>query len=436
MIRIDLMEENDNNDEGDDGSVKRNRSFHGVDSPKRRSRYDSENDNKKHSRKNHRHYRPRRSRHRFDSDDDSSEKDGSNQGRRQNHSKDEITTTKRHDINYGTDHTDGHSRRRRRRRHDSDDSDDKIDDQMGGDKRRDHHHKKRRRYDSHDDDDDHQSNRIHRSHQHDSHDDSSSDQQPQKTRRNQKHHSRHDSTLQSNNSNSNSNNEDDDNNDEPIHSQQQLMSSGHSAGLHNAKDFQKAESNIRRQQREQSKRFAQQMNLNDDDDDHKQTVYRDKHGRKLKHPPSNTTTNKDVLTSSELIELNMGQVQKQQILSQAQRIEQMTVTPFARMQEDTELEQARRNVIHQGDPMASYAIQKHQQQKQQKQEENTQSNSITISMPIYKGPPPKPNRFQIRPGYRWDGIDRGNGFEDKVLTQIYSKGQQKEVAYQWSSADM
>ena len=58
--------------------------------------------------------------------------------------------------------------------------------------------------------------------------------------------------------------------------------------------------------------------------------------------------------------------------------------------EDEDLNQAQRNAERWGDPMAAAAAAKR--------------NAGTVERPKYRGPPPPPNRFNIPPGYRWDGV--------------------------------
>ncbi|MCJ1306639.1 Pre-mRNA-splicing factor cwc26 [Agyrium rufum] len=48
----------------------------------------------------------------------------------------------------------------------------------------------------------------------------------------------------------------------------------------------------------------------------------------------------------------------------------------------------------------------------------------------YKGAA-APNRYGIRPGYRWDGVDRGNGFEGEWFKARNRKKDIRDLEYQW-----
>ncbi|CAJ2501865.1 Uu.00g047180.m01.CDS01 [Anthostomella pinea] len=50
--------------------------------------------------------------------------------------------------------------------------------------------------------------------------------------------------------------------------------------------------------------------------------------------------------------------------------------------------------------------------------------------PIYQGAW-APNRYQIRPGYRWDGVDRSNGFEAERFKAINRRERNKGLEYSW-----
>lgn len=76
------------------------------------------------------------------------------------------------------------------------------------------------------------------------------------------------------------------------------------------------------------------------------------------------------------------------------------------------------------DPMLEYFRQKEREKQGQ-----------TKAKPVYKGPYP-PNRYNIRPGYRWDGVDRSNGFEKRLLEKEGAKKANEEDEYRWATRDM
>jgi pre-mRNA-splicing factor CWC26 len=191
----------------------------------------------------------------------------------------------------------------------------------------------------------------------------------------------------------------------------------HAAGLQKAHEFRQTEKDIQKQRRDEAQAMVDKHGMGE-------TVYRDDLGRKVAEIEKKKLPQLD---ETEQARLNKGKVQKLQEARFHQEWKHIQESAFARHADDSRLEQARKDVIRQGDPMAVYAA---------RNQIKARVASGKPERPVYKGPSPKPNRFGIGPGYRWDGVDRGNGFEDKVLASKYSSAHKKEEAYRWSTQDM
>lgn len=100
--------------------------------------------------------------------------------------------------------------------------------------------------------------------------------------------------------------------------------------------------------------------------------------------------------------------------------------PLARAADDSDLQEHLRNQERLDDPMLEYM--------RKKKDEDSKKKGVQVK-PKYLGQFPD-NRFNIRPGYRWDGVDRSNGFEKKYFNMISSKKSLEEEAYRYSTEDM
>lgn len=217
---------------------------------------------------------------------------------------------------------------------------------------------------------------------------------------------------------------------------QEKTASGHQAGIQSSSSFSEKEKALR------LKRDRELKELNDKYNEEKpDTVYRDKRGRKLDMlnqfmRQQMSKEGKEKIIEEAQYEWGKGSVQKKELEDAKQELLDIANQPFARTIDDPKLEQMRKETLRDGDPMAQYIQEK--KRKVTKVESSSKSGSADKkpSRPVYAGPTPPPNRFSIRPGYRWDAVDRGNGFEQKLLLKVNDRSSLKEDEYLWSVADL
>ncbi|KAL4398894.1 Pre-mRNA-splicing factor Cwc26 [Malassezia pachydermatis] len=148
-----------------------------------------------------------------------------------------------------------------------------------------------------------------------------------------------------------------------------------------------------------------------------QTVYRDAQGRRVNIEEEEERLKQEeqerLRKKEEQKQWNRGLVQRreeaeQRAMLDSARHEQLTkyVSHYwanIRYADDKHLNSELRERVHWDDPARAFL---------------TRRAGRRVVRPQYEGPAPPPNRFGIKPGYRWDGVDRSNGFERKMLMSI------------------
>eukprot|EP00899_Mesostigma_viride_P006579 jgi/Mesvir1/15922/Mv08246-RA.1 len=176
------------------------------------------------------------------------------------------------------------------------------------------------------------------------------------------------------------------------------------------------------------------------------TVYRDKTGKQLPGPPGVQAGAGDK-PADKPIAWGKGLVQKRAIEALVEEMEAEKAKPFARTRDDADLDRMLRSRTRFGDPMAHLMGNKggagddfgHLVAPARSADE-LEGFCVPQEVPAHswvrRGVAPPENRYGIRPGRHWDGVDRSNGFERNYFLTINQKKSLQDEAYQWSVADM
>ncbi|KAJ1030826.1 hypothetical protein NDA18_002056 [Ustilago nuda] len=155
-----------------------------------------------------------------------------------------------------------------------------------------------------------------------------------------------------------------------------------------------------------------------------ETIYRDSSGRiidiKAQEAHDKALERERQLKEAERKTWSQGLVQKQQKRQAEEQLASIRDKPISRKATDEEYNRHFKEQERADDPALAFMTKKREKGPQK---------------PKYKGPWP-PNRFNIPPGYRWDGVDRGNGFERALIERKAVLENREREARAWGQADM
>ncbi|CAN6223650.1 unnamed protein product [Urochloa humidicola] len=172
-------------------------------------------------------------------------------------------------------------------------------------------------------------------------------------------------------------------------------------------------------------------------------VFRDKEGRWITEEEMRKA--KESEKPKEIhIEWGTGLAQKREAEARLKELEAEKSKPFARTRDDPELDAMLKNRLRWGDPMAHLVKRKDPEflledlgdDEKMKESGFIVPQNIPSHSWLKRGVDPPPNRYGIKPGRHWDGVDRSNGFEKDMFKLKNEKQATEQEAYLWSVSDM
>ncbi|KIW20061.1 hypothetical protein PV08_00636 [Exophiala spinifera] len=231
------------------------------------------------------------------------------------------------------------------------------------------------------------------------------------------------------------------------------MSSGVKAGLQTADDTARL---VEHEERERERELALEQRKkksssrkkggdgrgDGETDAAEETIYRDATGRRIdismKRAEARAAEEEKRRAERQAREDAMGEVQRREKEARKQDLQEAKFLSLARGVEDEDMNEDLKRAVRWDDPMAAYMA-----QKQAEEHDATDPGAVTTTAAaaagktgksrnkkVYVGAAP-PNRYGIPPGWRWDGVDRSNGFEKEWFLARSRKGRNADLEYQW-----
>lgn len=195
------------------------------------------------------------------------------------------------------------------------------------------------------------------------------------------------------------------------------MSDGTHAGLQTASAVS---AQLKRRQREEREEFERHRKSNKEEE----TVYRDATGRRIdvsmRRAEARRLAQEAEEKERQAQEALKGDVQLEAARKRREQLEDARLMSFARKADDQEMNKELKEQDRWNDPMSQFMSEK----------KSATGKGKSKRKPLYNGAAP-PNRYGIKPGYRWDGVDRGNGFEAERFRAINKREMNKDLSYSW-----
>ena len=168
-----------------------------------------------------------------------------------------------------------------------------------------------------------------------------------------------------------------------------------------------------------------------------ETVYRDNSGKRISESEYNKLKRQklrkyDDENGDDDMEWASGLVQKYKAFESKINTQRQKFHSVARYKYDAAMNLELQNEYRADDPMNKMDGYRNEGRDERK---GMKEADIWCNRPYFKGKP-WANRYGILPGYRWDGVDRSNGFETKKLLKISHSKDRKKKMYKFANTDM